>query len=328
MRRRPPVSCPAVALAGATLLVLTACGGTAATDAAAGTNTVAGVGRLPTETIAAVTFPADLSVDFTLPPIDAEPSGASAAGNRLLMIGDSLFAGVSRRYSNEACTQLVPLGWEVAVEAEPSRAIDFGAKVLDRRLDEGWDAFVIELGTNYGGNDTGYFEILEGMLADIGDRPVVLLTTTMHQPEQREVNDIIAFMAETHDNVSVVDWEGISELPGVLSGDGVHPTPKGQVVMVAAVGQLLGAAPQATPGDCLDSQFRDDSTGRGQLPSTTRPDGRTSTTVAGTDSTVADTGPETTPVGTEPPATPPETAPPTAPPASAGEENLSDSTTG
>jgi hypothetical protein len=292
-------------------VLLAACGGSAVTDANAGTNTVAGVGRLPTETIPAVTFPVDLSVDFTLPAIEAEPSGAKAAGNRLLMIGDSLFTGVSRRYTNEACTQLVPLGWEVAVEAEPSRAIDFGAKVLDRRLDEGWDAVVIELGTNYGGNDKGYFEILEGILDDLGDRPVVLLTTTMHQPEQREVNDIIEFLAASRDNLSVVDWEGISELPGVLSSDGVHPTPKGQVVMVAAIAQLLGAAPLPTPGDCLDSEFTDDSSGRGQLPATTAPGtARPSTTVSGSATTVGDTAPP----DTDPPATPPETVTPTDPP--------------
>lgn len=313
MRRRPPVPQRATAraaLAGAALVLLAACGGTAATDANAGTNTVAGVGHLPTETIPAVTFPADLSVDFTLPAIQAEPSGAKAAGNRLLMVGDSLFAGISRRYTNEACTQLVPLGWEVSVEAEPSRAVDFGAKVLDARLDEGWDAVVIELGTNYGGNEEGYFEILEGMLDDLGDRPVVLLTTTMHQPEQREVNDVIAFLAAARDNVSVVDWEGISELPGVLSGDGVHPTPKGQVVMVAAIAQLLGDAPLPTSGACLGSEFTNDSSGRGELPSTTRP--RTSTTASEAGSTVVDTEPS----GTEPPATSPETSPPTEPPPS------------
>jgi hypothetical protein len=293
-------------LAGAASVLLAACGGTAVTDANAGTNTVAGVGRLPTETIPAVTFPADLSVDFTLPAIEAEPSGAKATGNRLLMIGDSLFAGVSRRYSNEACTQLVPIGWEVSVEAEPSRAVDFGAKVLDARLDEGWDVVVIELGTNYGGNEKGYFEILEGMLDDLGDRPVVLLTTTMHQPEQREVNDVIAYLAAPRDNVSVVDWEGISELPGVLSGDGVHPTPKGQVVLVAAIAQLLGAAPLPTPGACLPSEFTDDSSGRGQLPSTTRPGGTPSSpTGAGTGTTTGDTDPPDTEPSEPPPATEP-----------------------
>lgn len=303
-------------LAAAAVVLLSACGGTAATNANANAaaDTVAGVGRLPAATIPAVTFPADLSVDFTLPPIEAEPSGARAGGNRLLLIGDSLFTGVSRRYTNEACEQLVPLGWTVAVEAEPSRAVDFGVKVLDGRLDEGWDAVVIELGTNYGGNEKGYFDLLERMLDDLGDRPVLLLTTTMYKPEQREVNDTIAFLAASRDNVSVVDWEGISELPGVLSGDGIHPTPTGQVVMVAAIAQLLGAAPLPTPGACLSSEFTDDSAGRGELPPTTRPGStRPSTTEAAPGTTVG--GGEPTDTGSSsppPPSVPPTTTPPPA----------------
>ena len=51
------------------------------------------------------------------------------------MIGDSIMASTATRYTGYMCDELVPLGWSVDVEAEPSRFIDFGNRVLDRRLE-------------------------------------------------------------------------------------------------------------------------------------------------------------------------------------------------
>jgi hypothetical protein len=76
-------------------------------------NTVAGVGRLPS-TIPEVTFAEGVAEGFVLPALEGEPVAAQVKGNRVLMIGDSIFAGLSRRHSNTACQQLVPLGWQVA----------------------------------------------------------------------------------------------------------------------------------------------------------------------------------------------------------------------
>ena len=56
-------------------------------------------------------------------------------GNRVLVIGDSIMASTATRYTGYMCDELVPLGWAVEVEAEPSRFIDFGNVVLDKRLD-------------------------------------------------------------------------------------------------------------------------------------------------------------------------------------------------
>ena len=78
--------------------------------------------------------------------------GAKVKGNRVIIIGDSVMASTSRRYGNTMCGALVPLGWQVELDAETSRFIQFGNKVLDKRLSAGWDASVILLGNNYGGD--------------------------------------------------------------------------------------------------------------------------------------------------------------------------------
>ncbi len=61
--------------------------------------------------------------------------GDEVIDNRLLVIGDSIMASTATRYSGLMCDELVPLGWAVEVEAEPSRFIDFGNRVLDQTLD-------------------------------------------------------------------------------------------------------------------------------------------------------------------------------------------------
>ena len=68
------------------------------------------------------------------------------------MIGDSITASAAKRYGGEFCDALVPLGWQVEVDAEPSRFVDFGNDVLDKRLSAKWDAAYVFLGTNYLGD--------------------------------------------------------------------------------------------------------------------------------------------------------------------------------
>ena len=107
-----------------------------------------GVGVLPS-TVVPDPEPV-ISVPVTRPVTEegttAELVGDKVIDNRLLVIGDSIMASTATRYSGLMCDSLVPLGWAVEVEAEPSRFIDFGNRVLDRVLDpvvgteDDWDA--------------------------------------------------------------------------------------------------------------------------------------------------------------------------------------------
>ena len=192
-------------------------------------------------------------------------------GNRLLMVGDSIFAATASRYGGEACATLVPLDWQVDVEAESGRAIDFGERVVRQMMPQGWDVVVFFLGTNYGGNEVGYREYLVKALDQIGpDVPVVLLTTTVYAEKQNEVNSIIWEQASLRPNITVLDWATISEQPGMLSGDGYHPSDAGRQLMVDAISLLVGRAPVA-PGKCLQSKNRADVPNTPGAPSTTRP---------------------------------------------------------
>lgn len=288
------------------------------------------------------------STTFEPPSTTAPPDGPvgdRAEGNRLLMIGDSVMASTSRRYSNDMCKALVPLGWRVEVDAEVGRFIDFGMQVLDRRLSTGWDAIVVFLGSNYGGDIQPYANGLTSMVERLAPMPVVLITVTEFEPNRRDVNAVIRDTAEKHPNVAVLDWAATtSDNRGLLGGDDLHLTPAGRAALAFTVAGVLGEAPEQ-PGDCLSTSFRNDSAGsvvtgttapRRSVTSTTQPH-RTATTTTTRPPTTGTTSPGTPttavtpttfgglgttqppkpPVTTQPPVTqPPATLPPvTQPPA-------------
>lgn len=232
----------------------------------------------------------------TLSALEGSPLGANAAGNRLLIIGDSILSGTASRYGGAMCSALVPLGWRVAVEAEAGQMVGFGRTVLKDRIYEGWDAGVVFLGTNYGGNQEKYERDLTAIVEALAPRPTLLLTATLNRPTMQEVNETIRTVASKFSNVSVLDWGTTSIQPGLLNRDRVHPSDAGRKVLVASIASALGSAP-VSPGECLSSKYTDDSLVTDEvLPSTTAP-GQTipmnSTTVPGVATTVP-TGATTT----------------------------------
>jgi hypothetical protein len=258
-------------LAGLALAALAVGCGPGAGDEGAATDvastpvpTLGGVGSVPEspppDRQAIVRIPAPVNLDGTA----AALIGDLAAGNRILLIGDSILASTAQRYGGQMCDQLVPLGWEVAVEAEPSRFIDFGNRVLDRMLDEeaepadDWHAAVVFLGSNYGGDEVRFEGELRVILERLDDRPTLLFTVTEYRDYYAEVNEVVRRLAAEYDNVTIIDWEAISAYPGVLSSDRLHPTETGREVLAQAVAGALGPA-LIGEGDCLRPQFRNDS---------------------------------------------------------------------
>lgn len=259
---------------------------------------------------------------------DADPDsfagGAALAdivgGNRVLMIGDSVMASTSARYGGEMCDSVITGGWDVEVDAETGRFIDFGDKVLDQRLDADFDVVVILLGNNYGANPDVYEEYLRDLVERIDDRPVILSTVTVFQPNRMEVNDIIYDIAQDFHNIRVLDWAGETETNAALTGgDGLHLTDAGRARFADMVAAELGDAPSgAGEGDCLGSSFTDDSAGQdntgpleGQV--TVPPNGPSNTSQNTTRPTVPGTVPGTPEPAPEPSTPGGGTTPPTAP---------------
>src|SRR4051812_18033698 len=302
----------------------------ACSAAASGTDntldpTVSGVGVLPGRNPQAEVVATDAS---TVPEIAStttaapQPAiGTLVAGNKLLMIGDSITASAAKRYGGEWCNTLVPLGWQVEVDAEPSRFVDFGNAVLDKRLSAKWDAAYVFLGSNYLGDQESYKKQLEEIVQRLSPIPVLLLTVTLFDDSRQQVNDAITVVAAEFPNVRVLDWGSIAaaDASTILRGDGLHLTDQGRAVLASTVAEQMGKAP-TEPGKCLSTSFHNDAGAsvNGTDTPPPRPVGKpTPTTVKAqqpTPTTVAAGGggatPTTKPVITVPPAPP--TAPQTA----------------
>ena len=282
---------PYLFVLAALLLGVSACG-IASNDSATG-GTLDGVGRIPgNDFVGVATLPPNIAADVKFPKLQGAVLGSVATGNRLLIIGDSIVASISKRYGNEACGLMVPQGWKVALEAEAGQFAEFGSKVLDRRWNEGWDAVVLVLGTNYDGNKTRYRTAMEKILAKIAPTPVLLLNTTEFRSKQAQVNEIIEELVAANKNATLLDWRTISATRSVRANDGIHPSDDGRVVLATAIARAVGVAP-VSPGDCMKPYFQDDSRVLKNVMPTT-PSGTTVTgeTVLAPQSTIV--GPTTT----------------------------------
>ena len=241
---------------------------------------VKGVGRLPSgdfDTL--VTLPQGVEISF--PDLNGKVIGPQVMGPRVLMIGDSILSSTASRYGNEMCNVMVPLGWQVEIEAEASRFIEFGSNVLDSRLAAGWDSALIFLGTNFAGSLDDYEYRLRSIFDRLSPIPFVVVTTPLFRDAQKDVNLVIEAVAQQYDNVTVLDWAEIAKNPGVLSDDRVHLSKVGRSVFATAVARSFGFGPPAT-GACLPSVFRNDSSAApGVMPETTVAGAITETTIAG-----------------------------------------------
>lgn len=260
---RRPASLVAVALLA---LATGACGGAEAQTV----DTLGGIGKIPGHSsLSEVTLPPNLARNVDFPDLLGVVVGTVAKGNRVLLIGDSIFASTASRYGGEMCKALVPAGWRVAVEAEAGRFVTFGKKVVTQRLGEGWDAVVIFLGNNYTGGAENYKRDLGWILDEVDPRPTVLVTTSLFREKQKEVNAAILELAAARTNITVLDWAAIAVQPGVLAGDRIHPSSDGVKILARSVGRALGTAPKGS-GSCLASLFTDDSSvDEKVMPSTT-----------------------------------------------------------
>lgn len=320
--------------------LLVACSAAASAPNESHDPTIAGVGVLPsnnpdadvivTEPDTVVSSSTSTAAPTTtvapLPPI-----GSLVTGNKLLMIGDSITASAAKRYGGELCDALVPLGWQVEVDAEPSRFVDFGNTVLDQRLLAKWDAAYVFLGTNYLGDQFAYRKQLEKIVERLAPTPVVLLTVTLFDASRREVNDAITLVAAQFPQVRVLDWGTLADADAatILRGDGHHLTNAGRLALASTVAGVMGAAP-SEPGKCLSTSFTNDSGasvngsdtpppnpvggggGGGGGPTTTKPSGTVATSPP-TQPSVAPATTEQAPQSTTPPVTRPRTTPTTTP---------------
>ena len=192
---------------------------------------------------AAPTPPSD-SIDAPLPtptPTATEgpdgeplpPAPVTVSGDRVTAVGDSVMLASAGGLLDE-----LP---GVQIDAEVSRSMWAGSKIIDRLSDQGAlrDYVVVGLGTN-GPVDS---DALQNIYDRVGrDRALVLVTAFAPRDWIPGVNAELTAFAASHPGVVIADWSGaIASHADVLAGDGIHPGETGGRIYADTVTHAVDA---------------------------------------------------------------------------------------
>lgn len=217
----------------------------------------------------------------TAPPTTAPPTSAPLVeitgavgdvvdGNRVLLIGDTAMATLTTRQDGIGCETLADFGWQTQIEAERGRFLAFATDVLDEvAVDtaERWDVIGLMFGHHVDVGPDEFRVALDDLVDRISPRPVLLYTVApisldgQLSAEAVALNDEIRAVAAARPNAVLVDWsQAIQDEQDVsLLDDGFVPSSAGMERLVVMTAGVLGDAPGAAEGGCLESVFVDDS---------------------------------------------------------------------
>jgi hypothetical protein len=253
-------------------LILAACGGddTATSNLPRVSETVP-LGELPEPPTAVrpevtpntIAPPPTTAPEPEVVPITA-PLGDTVSGNRVLLIGDTAMMSLTPRHEGIACDVLGGVGWQLDIEAELGRYVDFAEQVIDTLVvDTGddWDVVGMMFGHHLDTTPDEFGAILDAQLDVLGDIPVLLYTRSEVDDDSAALNEIIRERAEERPNVLIVDWgEAVADEQdlSLVDDDGL-PTADGMERIVLLTAAALGEPPTDDDGECLEPLFTDDS---------------------------------------------------------------------
>lgn len=210
----------------------------------------------PVSTTAATTT----TTAVTVAPVEA-PLIDDVVGHRVLLIGDTALVATTPRFDGIMCDLVTEFGWDVAIEAEPGRSVDFAEQVLDERLDDDWDVAGLMFGHHIATGVDAFGRTLVAVLDRLEPRPTLLYTVAEIDDDQVAANRVLREQATLRPNVIVIDWAAAAgEEPDLLLDDGgPSPTEEGAGRLALFTVASLGEVPDAEQGECLEPVFADDS---------------------------------------------------------------------
>lgn len=181
--------------------------------------------------------------------------------HRVLLIGDTALAATTPRAGGLMCDVVTDFGWDVEVEAEPGRPIEFAAVVLDEIPVESWDVVGLMFGHHVTDSIEAYERELDTVLDRLAGRPVILYTVAELGEDQIAVNRVLRERERSRPNVVIVDWADATntEPDELLDDGGPRPSEEGAGRLALFTAALLSRTPDGEPGTCLEPVFTDDS---------------------------------------------------------------------
>jgi peptidoglycan/LPS O-acetylase OafA/YrhL len=167
------------------------------------------------------TAPAAVAPPTTLPaPTDPLPGYPAAAFNAVTIIGESVTLGAARALQAH-------WGDHVQIDAVEGRQFHDGVAVLEGLAAAGRLTPVVIL--HLGNNGVAQPEWWDRAVAAVGpERRLVVVSVRVPKRWEAQVNGEVLRIVGQHPNAVLADWNTASSSePGLLIGDGVHPTPRG-----------------------------------------------------------------------------------------------------
>lgn len=181
---------------------------------------------------------------------DGDTARNAADIDSVVMIGDSITKGsraaIEERFDRlglDPVTVEAENGKRMVVSAPGNPGGSTIAEIVTELADGDHDdeLWVVALGTNDIGNYDGPDELAAAVNEVLGavpdEAPLVWVDTYFRdRPEQQElVNSIIRARVERRGNSVIAPWSAFATGEGVMTGDGVHPTPAGTEVFAFVV---------------------------------------------------------------------------------------------
>ena len=224
-----------------------ATGPVASGDRAAASSTVAPIASTPVIAPGAAMARDDTGGTFSV--TESVPSSSEApigiTDPRILFVGDSVSLGMAIGNPDPLDAYVQSLGWQITLDGRVGRFTDEGIRVLQKRKSEIHQVLVLMLGNNYGG-DQDQFRLQVAQILQLASdaKRIIMFTVPLYAAKQQEVNDVLRQAAMGDPRLTLIDWETASRLfKGALSGDGIHPTTYGAMILDQMLAVTLGPAP-------------------------------------------------------------------------------------
>jgi len=182
-----------------------------------------GRGETPTTTTAPSPTTAPAAAAPTTAPPDPTAGLPASASSAVTVVGESVTLGAARALQQQ-------WGQHVQIDAVEGRQFDDGVKVVEWLASAGRLTPVVIL--HIGNNGAAPPGSLDRAVAAVGpERRLVLVSVRVPKRWEGQVNAEILRVVDQHPNVLLADWNTASASePGLLVGDGVHLSSRGQEV--------------------------------------------------------------------------------------------------
>src|SRR5215216_1269186 len=163
------------------------------------------------------------------------PSASAKTPTRrtVVLIGDSVMAGLNPRYTDAARKVIGSAGWNVVIDAAVNRTTAQGAAVAQARRTQLTDTVVIMLGHNDGATPSLFRARAQQVMRVLAKAPRVYWLT-MREPRYAAANKIMRGLMGTYRNLRLIEWAGAVR-SGWTARDGLHLNGTGATAMARLI---------------------------------------------------------------------------------------------